>query len=67
MTVLFWYDIGMEKIIQMMSGNTEDRLAIAISSPNHVEGQFVSSPSILDGTGLTMATCVYNTINEFDF
>ena len=49
-----------------MSGNTEDRLAIAISSPNHVEGQFVASPSIPDGTGLTMATCVYNTINEFD-
>ena len=54
------------KIIQMMSGNTEDRLAIVISSPNHVEGQFVASPSIPDGTGLTMATCVYNTINEFD-
>ena len=50
----------------MVSGNTEDSLAIAISSPNHVAGQFVASPYIPDGMGHSMATCVYDKIHKFD-
>ena len=53
------------KIIKIMTGETEDRLAIAISSPNLIQGQFLASPVIPGGTGLTMANCVYEVINEY--
>ena len=54
------------KIIQIMTGETEDRLAIAISSPNLIQGQFLASPVIPDGTGLAMANCVYQIIGEYE-
>ena len=53
------------KIIQLMSGYTEDRLAIALSAPNHISGQSLASPVIPDGTGESMANCVHNTLQEF--
>ena len=54
------------KIIQLLSGQTEDRLSIAVSSPNTIPGQFIASPTIADGTGETMAECVYRCIEEFE-
>ena len=62
MLVLHWDG----KIIQLLSGQTEDRLAIAVSSPNTIPGQFIASPAIADGTGETMAECVYRCIEEFE-
>ena len=53
------------KVIQLMNGDTEDRLAIAISAPNHIPGQFIASPAIPDGTGETMGNCVFNKVAEF--
>ena len=34
------------KIIQLMTGDTEDRLAIVMSSPGKIQGQFLASPVI---------------------
>ena len=49
-----------------MSGYTEDHLAIALSAPNHMSGQFLASPVIPDGTGELMANCVYSSkLQEF--
>ena len=48
-----------------MNGDAEDRLAIAISSPNHIPGQFIASPAISDGSGETMGNCVFNKVAEF--
>ena len=55
------------KIIQYLSGKTEDRLAIAISSPHEIPGQFLASPAIGDGKGITMANSVYDITNEYGF
>ena len=52
------------KIIQLMDGITEDRLVIALSSPCNLPGQFIASPAMSDGTGDTMARCVYGVIND---
>lgn len=52
------------KIIQLMDGKTEDRLAIALSSPCNLSGQFISSPAIPNGCGDTMAKCVYKVVSE---
>ena len=53
------------KIIQLLSGHTGGRIAIAISSPNKISGQFLASPAIPDGTGDSMANCVVNKMSEF--
>ena len=53
------------KIIQLLDGTTEDRLAIAISAPHQVSGQFLASPIIPDGTGLSMAKAVHEIGEEY--
>ena len=53
------------KIIQLLDGNTEDRLAIALSAPHMISGQFLSSPIIPDGTGISMANAVFDIGNEY--
>ena len=55
------------KIIQYITGETEERLAIAVSSPHVVPGQFLASPAIANGQGATMADCVYEKVGEFGF
>ena len=42
-------------------------LAIAVSAPNSIPGQFLASPAISDGNGNTMADCVYNISEEYGF
>ena len=54
------------KIIQLMDGKTEDRLAIAVSSPCNLSGQFIASPAIAEGTGDTMAKCIFKIMNDFE-
>ena len=54
------------KIIQVLSGQTEDRFAIVVNSPNTIPGQFIASPAIADGTGETMAEYVYRCIEELE-
>ena len=49
-----------------MDGKTEDRLAIAVSSPCNLSGQFIASPAIAEGTGDTMAKCVFKIMNDFE-
>ena len=53
------------KISQYLSGATEDRLAIAISAPNSIPGQFLASPVIAEGTGLTMSNCVFDIASDY--
>lgn len=53
------------KIIQLLDGTIEDRLAVAISSPNEIPGQFLASPIIPDGTGLSMANAVHQIGEEY--
>ena len=53
------------KIIQYVSGDTEDRLAIGISVPNFIKGQFLASPAMPSGKGASMANCVEETANKF--
>ena len=48
------------KIIRLLDGDKEDRLAIALSAPNVVPGQFLGSPVVPDGTGLSMSNAVYD-------
>ena len=55
------------KIIQYITGDTEERLAIAVSAPNFIPGQFIASPAMADGKGLTMSNCVYQVAEEYDF
>ena len=49
-----------------MDGKTEDRLAIAVSSPCNLSGQFIASPAIAEDTGDTMAKCVFKIMNDFE-
>ena len=53
------------KIIMLMDKKTEDRLAIAVSSPGNLSGQFIASPAISNGTGDTMAKCVFKIVNDY--
>ena len=53
------------KIIKLMDKKTEDRLAIAVSSPGNLSGQFIASPAISNGTGDTMAKCVFKIVNDY--
>ena len=53
------------KIIQYITGKTEDRLAVAVSAPNFIPGQFLASPAISDGKGLTMANAVYKVADDY--
>ena len=39
------------KIIQYINGTTEERLAIALSAPNFIPGQFLAAPVIANGKG----------------
>ena len=43
------------KIVQVMSGLTEDRVAVVISSTDGMAGQFLASPAIPNGTGRAQA------------
>ena len=54
------------KIIQLLSGVTEDRLAVAISSRQRISAQFLASPVIPDGRGISMANAVFELANEFE-
>ena len=54
------------KIIQLMSGKTEDRLAICISIPNENSGQFLASPMIASGTGKNMADVVLKVLDDME-
>ena len=54
------------KIIQYISGECDDRLAICISVPNYISGQFLASPAIPRGTGLLMANCLNKTVSDFE-
>ena len=53
------------KIIQYINGDCDDRLAICISVPNHITGQFLASPAMPGGTGLAMANSLNKTVSDF--
>ena len=55
------------KIIQYINGTTEERLAIALSAPNFIPGQFLAAPVIANGKGNTMANCVHEITTEYGF
>ena len=55
------------KIIKYLRGDTEDRLAIAISVPEFINGQFLASPAIPSGKGLAMSNCLTDVVNEYGF
>ena len=52
------------KIIQLMSGKTQDRLAVCISIPNENPVQFLASPEIASGSGKNMADAVLKILEE---
>ena len=52
------------KIIQLMSGKTQDRLAVYISIPNENPGQFLASLEIASGSGKNMADAVLKILEE---
>ena len=47
------------KIIQVMLGLTEDRVAVVFSSTSGIMGKFLASPAIPSGTGHAQATAVH--------
>ncbi len=53
------------KIIQVMSGLTEDRVAVVLSSTSGIAGQFLASPVIPKGTGCAQATAVYEICRQW--
>ena len=53
------------KIIQVMSGLTEDRVAVVLSSTSGISGQFLASPAIPKGTGRAQATAVYEICRQW--
>ena len=53
------------KIIHYITGEEDDRLAVCISVPNMIPGQFLASPGMPDGKGKTMSTNLNNVIEEF--
>ena len=53
------------KIIKLITGKKEERLAIALSCPNEVPGQFLASPVVSDGKGITMAKAVFEIGTEY--
>ena len=54
------------KIIQYVSGECDDRLAICMSVPNFIPGQYQASPVLPDGKGLSMANMLNNTVTKFE-
>ena len=46
-----------------MTGEKEDCLAITMSSPNTIQGEFLGSP---DGTGLAMPNCVFQIVRNYN-
>lgn len=53
------------KIIQYISGECDDRLAICMSVPNYIPGQFLASPTMPNGEGVSMANVLKTTVSEF--
>ena len=53
------------KIVKLMTGDKEEHLAIAVSSPNQIPGQYLASPVVPDGTGATMAQAVREIASEY--
>ena len=54
------------KIIQLMSGKVQDRLAICISVPNKISGQFIASSEIGSGSGQNMANAALDNLKEVE-
>jgi hypothetical protein len=54
------------KIVQVMSGLTEDRVAIVISSTDGLSGQFLASPAIPSGTGRAQAVAVHDVCLQWE-
>ena len=52
------------KIIQLISGTVQHRLAICISIPNQTSGQFLASPELARGTGENMAHAFHDCLAE---
>ena len=52
------------KIIQLMSGKTQDRLAVCVSIPNEIPGQFLASPEVASGSGKNMVDAVLKILEE---
>ncbi len=53
------------KIIQVLSGLTEDRVAVVFSSTNGITGKFLASPVIPSGTGHDQATAVHQVCQQW--
>lgn len=54
------------KIVQVMSGLTEDRVAVVISSTDGMTGQFLASPAIRAGTGRAQAVSVHQVCTQWN-
>ena len=54
------------KIIQVMLGLTEDRVAVVLSSTSGIMGKFLASPAIPSGTGHAQATAVHQVCQQWD-
>ena len=52
---------------QVMSGLTEDRVAVVISSTDGLSGQFLAAAAMLSGTGQAQAASVYNVCTQWGF
>ena len=53
------------KVIKLITGKKEERLAIALSCPNEIPGQFLASPVVPDGKGKSMAKAVFDIGTEY--
>ncbi len=54
------------KIVQVMSGLTEDRVAVVLSSTCGIGGKFLASPAIGSGTGRAQADAVFQVCINWD-
>ena len=55
------------KIIQVMLGLTEDRVAVVLSSTSGIMGKFLASPAIPSGAGRAQATAVHQVCQQWNF
>lgn len=53
------------KVIHYITGDTDDRLAICMSVPNFIPGQFLASPGMPNGKGATMCDRISKVVVEF--
>ena len=53
------------KIVEYANGSKEDRLAVVLSAPTHVDKQFLGSPVILNETGAEQAATLVRMIDEW--